>query len=173
MSQIIHECTAVSPPPPHGLEQIIATFGDIFDYIRADQTLDPRWQADQLATVPLRFPLTLSWDHSRRVERITCHKLIVSILDKVFESILRAGLQSSIASFGGCYSFRLQRLGTRLSAHAWGIAIDLNPESNQQGTAGYMDQKIVELFADAGFVWGGGWQGRRRDPMHFQFCSGY
>jgi hypothetical protein len=46
--------------PPHGLDELIATFGDIFDYIREDHTLDPRWQADFLMTVPLPFALTLS-----------------------------------------------------------------------------------------------------------------
>lgn len=173
MSQLSEACTSVSIAPPHGLEQIIATFGDIFAYVRADHTLDPQWQMDQLATIALPFPLTLSWDHSRVVERMTCHKKLVSVFEKVFASILNAGLQSNINSFGGCFSFRPQRSGTKLSAHSWGIAIDLNPELNQQGTAGHMDRKIVEIFAGAGFVWGGAWQGRRCDPMHFQFCSGY
>jgi len=27
--------------PPHGLDQIVTTFGNIFDYIREDHTLDP------------------------------------------------------------------------------------------------------------------------------------
>ncbi|HZP16723.1 MAG TPA: M15 family metallopeptidase, partial [Terriglobales bacterium] len=73
----------------------------------------------------------------------------------------------------GCFAFRPQRMGGRLSTHSWGIAIDLNPESNAQGTAGSMDRGVVEIFKSAGFAWGGNWQGRCRDPMHFQFCTGY
>jgi len=95
------------------------------------------------------------------------------IFASVFSKIQSAGLQERLTSFGGCFSFRPQRTGTKLSAHAWGIAIDLNPETNQQGTAGNLDQAIIAIFRNAGFQWGGTWQGKSRDPMHFQFCTGY
>jgi hypothetical protein len=159
--------------PPHGLDELIATFGDIFEYIREDHTLDPRWQTEQLTTIPLPFPIALSWDSSRQVQRISCHKLLAQGCTEVFAQIQSSGLQSKITSFGGCFSFRPQRTGTKLSSHAWGIALDLNPESNAQGTAGNMDAGIVAIFKQAGFSWGGDWQGRVRDPMHFQFCTGY
>jgi len=104
---------------------------------------------------------------------ITCHKLLASVFTGVFDRIQSSGLQSKITSFGGCFSFRPQRTGTKLSTHAWGIAIDLNPETNEQGTAGNMDSGLIATFREAGFKWGGDWQGRSRDPMHFQFCTGY
>ena len=63
--------------------------------------------------------------------------------------------------------------GDEASAHAWGIAIDLNPETNQQGTAGNMDYAVITAFREAGFKWGGDWTGKSCDPMHFQFCTGY
>jgi hypothetical protein len=159
--------------PPHGLDQVVATFGDIFDYIREDHTLDPKWQADFLTTVPLPFALTLSWDGSRQVQRISCHRLLAGTLADVFEGVQKARLQSKITSFGGCFSFRPQRTGTKLSTHAWGIAVDLNPEANAQGTAGNIDAGVVAIFKQAGFSWGGDWRGSVRDPMHFQFCTGY
>ena len=158
---------------PRGLQGIVATFGDIFSYVRSDHTLDSRWETDSLATVALPFSLSLSWDKSRSVDRIRCHKVLAGTFAQVFRSIQSSGLQSKITSFGGCYSFRPQRTGTRLSAHCWGIAIDLNPESNEQGTAGTMDPGIISAFEQAGFTWGGGWECRSRDPMHFQFCTGY
>jgi hypothetical protein len=158
---------------PHGLDQIRTTFGDIFQYVIPDHTLDPRWQADFLARIPLPFALPRSWDKSRTVRQMTCHKLMASIFTDVFERLKNAGLQQPINGFGGCFSFRPRRTGTKLSAHSWGIAIDLNPETNAQGTAGDMDVSIVGIFRDAGFEWGGDWQGRTRDPMHFQFCTGY
>jgi hypothetical protein len=159
--------------PPHGLDELIATFGDIFAYIREDHTLDPKWQTDFLTAVPLPFALTLSWDSSRQVQRISCHKVLAQSCTDVFARIQSAGLQSKINSFGGCFSFRPQRTGSKLSTHAWGIALDLNPESNAQGSAGNMDAGVVAIFQQAGFSWGGDWQGRVRDPMHFQFCTGY
>jgi D-alanyl-D-alanine carboxypeptidase-like protein len=159
--------------PPHGLDQIRNTFGDIFAYIGADHALDPRWQTELLTLAPLPFSLPLSWDSSRLVSQITCHKLLAEIFSDVFARIQREGVQERITSFGGCFSFRPQRTGNKLSAHAWGIAIDLNPQSNAQGTTGNMDSGVVRIFGDAGFEWGGDWQGRTRDPMHFQFCTGY
>ena len=162
-----------TPAPPHGLDAIISTFGDIFAYIREDQTLNPAWQTQSLGPVQLPFPLILAWDKSRTVQKITCHKLLAQSFCDVFTAVQSAGLQSRITSFGGCFSFRPQRTGARLSTHAWGIAIDLNTESNRQGPGGNMDPAIVRIFQQAGFCWGGEWKGKICDPMHFQFCTGY
>jgi hypothetical protein len=41
------------------------------------------------------------------------------------------------------------------------------------GSAGNMDPRLVELFERHGFTWGGRWSGKNKDPMHFQYCSGY
>jgi hypothetical protein len=173
MSQILGESSPVAVLPPHGLDEIRSTFGDIFAYIRPDHTLDPQWQAEQLRTVSLPFPLALSWDRSRQVEHITCHKLLQEPFESVFKGLLKSGLQSKVTSFSGCFCFRPQRTGTKLSTHSWGIAIDLNPESNEQGTSGNMDPEVVSVFREAEFTWGGAWLDRERDPMHFQFCTGY
>ena len=173
MSQTLGDDTRVSITPPHGLDQIIATFGDIFDYIKPDHTLDPRWAAESLKRLTLPFSVPLSWDLSRSVNTITCHALLAETLGDAFEGVLREGLQPKITSFGGCFAFRPQRTGSKLSTHAWGIAIDLNPQDNAQGSAGEMDPAIVNIFEGLGFEWGGKWKGRIHDPMHFQFCSGY
>lgn len=158
---------------PHGLEEIVATFGDIYDYVQSDGSLDARWQADFLARATLPFALSLAWDPARSVSQMTCHKKLLEVFEEVFTSIGSKGLQSKIQSFGGCFSFRPQRTGSKLSAHAWGIAIDLNSGTNAQGSEGNMDVALIEVFQNAGFEWGGVWQGKRRDPMHFQFCTGY
>lgn len=173
MSQVLGEPTRVSVVPPNGLDEIRTRFGDIFAYLTADHTLDPCWQSEFLDRITLPFSMTLSWDRSQTVNAITCHKLLASVFTGVFDRIQSSGLQSKITSFGGCFSFRPQRTGTKLSTHAWGIAIDLNPETNEQGTAGNMDSGLIATFREAGFKWGGDWQGRSRDPMHFQFCTGY
>ncbi len=76
---------------PEGLDQIRATFGDIFKYVLPDHTLDPRWQADFLALVALPFPLPLSWDKSRTVTEMTCHKLMASIFTGVFGRLQSTG----------------------------------------------------------------------------------
>ena len=107
--------------PPHGLDQMVAMFGNIFDYIREDHTLDPRWQAEELQQASLPFALPLSWDKSRTVQRISCHKLLAQTCADIFLRIQSAGLQGQITSFGGCFAFRPQRTGAKLSTHAWGM----------------------------------------------------
>lgn len=173
MSQSLGAGTTLSLVPPHGLDQLVETFGDLFAYIRSDHMLDPQWQAEFLTRAELPFALPLSWDRGRSVDSFLCHRLLASHFVDIFAQVQQAGLASSLTSFGGCFNFRPQRTGTRLSAHSWGIAIDLNPESNAQGTAGMMDTRVVSIFRQAGFFWGGDWIGRSCDPMHFQFCTGY
>jgi len=173
MSQLLGERTCVSIAPPHGLEQICASFGDIFKYIRSDHTLDVSWQTEFLTRIALPFTIPLSWDKSRAVSQIICHNLVADPFTTAFDEIDHRDIEHKITSFGGCFNFRPQRTGTKLSTHAWGIAIDLNPESNVQGSAGNMDPAIVEIFKQAGFTWGGDWEGQSRDPMHFQYCTGY
>ena len=171
---------SVSRPPsatglttPNGLEEILAAFGNIYEYIRTDGSLDPKWQTEFLARIALPFPLSLSWDQAIRVKQMTCHKLLTEVFSDLFRRVQAERLQDKITSFGGCFSFRPQRTGSKLSSHAWGIAIDLNPLSNAQGAVGDMDEGVIAVFRDAGFIWGGEWVGKRRDPMHFQFCRGY
>ena len=173
MSELSGETLHAALVPPHGLNEICATFGDIFGYIAKDQTLKAAWQKEFLTGVALPFPLTISWDHSQTVSLINYHKALAAVFGSVFSQIQNDGLQNAITSFGGCFSFRPQRTGTKLSTHAWGIAIDLNPETNQQGTAGNMDPAVIAILRGAGFKWGGDWTGKTRDPMHFQFCTGY
>ena len=98
---------------------------------------------------------------------------MTSTFAAVFAGIQERGLADSVTSYGGWFAFRPQRTGNKLSTHSWGIAIDLNSESNPQGSAGNMDPEVIDIFRLAGFEWGGDWQGQTRDPMHFQFCTGY
>lgn len=159
--------------PPIGLRGILDTFGNIYDYLKDDGTLDPRWEAEQLTRVPLPFAIPLSWDRSKLVQNLYCHVKWTGFIPDVFATLEREGLKKEIKTFGGCFNFRSKRTSGKLSTHSWGIAIDLNPETNQQGTAGTMPAEVVAIFRQFGFTWGGDWTGKSKDPMHFQFCKGY
>lgn len=160
--------------PPHGLEAIIAVFGDLTRFIRADGTIDPRWEAQSMVSATLPFPIRLAWGNPAPLAtRIRCHRRVAPSMLAAFAAVERAGLRSAIKTFGGCYNYRPKRMGSRPSTHSWGIALDLNPATNAMGTAGDMDPRLVAIFREHGFKWGGDWPGRNKDPMHFQFCTGY
>jgi LysM repeat protein len=161
------------PPAPHGMAAIIATFGDIRAYARDDGTADPKWEQQFMARAALPFSIPLDWDTSKSASGIRCHKLIAPLLQAVFTEIVQRGLQKSVKTYGGGYTWRMKRGQAKPSTHSWGIAIDLNARTNAMGTAGDMDPALVALFEGHGFIWGGRWSGSNKDPMHFQYCSGY
>jgi hypothetical protein len=136
------------------------------------------WQEDHLILMPVPFPLRLAWQPTTTVRRIRCHVKAAISLEHILHAILAhyGGDPEKVRAarmdlFGGCYEFRRARGGSQLSMHAWGAAIDLDPERNELGVpwkpgTGMMPQAVVEIFESAGWTWGGGW--KRPDPMHFE-----
>ena len=167
--------TPVAPglAAPKGLDAIKATFGDIEKFIGSDGGLNPQWEQQFIGRATLPFPIPLSWALTQKVTRFQCHTKLSGVFEAVFKEIQGRGLQSKVKTFGGCYAYRPKRTSTKLSTHSWGIAIDLNPLTNEQGTSGDMAPGVIEVFKGFGFTWGGDWSGKSKDPMHFQFCSGY
>jgi hypothetical protein len=103
---------------------------------------------------------------------VTCHRLLLPQLHAALDEIQRRGLSELIntGDYGGCYVPRfIDRDPSRaLSMHAFGLAVDLNVSSNQLGTKGNMDPRVVEIFERWGFAWGGRWS--PPDPMHFELA---
>ena len=157
--------------PPHGFQGVCRVFGFIEEYVRDDDTLSPSWEKEMLGYARLPFALPLSWAPEKKVTRIRCHRLLVPVFKALFQEIVERGLRPLVRTYGGCFCFRRMRGGSHLSTHSWGIAIDLNPNTNPLGSSGDMAPELVELFGEFGFTWGGTFS--RPDPMHFQFCSGY
>src|SRR5690349_7717093 len=101
--------TAIQMMPPHGLQEIVSTFGDIFDFMHSDENLDPRWESEMLTRITLPFSLPLSWNPEIMVDQIRCHKLLADVFSHVFSEIEQQGLAGRVNSLGGCFSFRRQR----------------------------------------------------------------
>jgi hypothetical protein len=101
---------------------------------------------------------------------VTCHRLMLPQLQAALSEIESAGLGDELRAgdYGGCYVPRFidRNPSLPLSMHAFGLAVDLNVSTNQLGTEGDMNPRIVEIFERWGFVWGGDWS--RPDPMHFE-----
>ena len=129
------------------------------------------------------YPMKLAWDTTKTVKTSRCHKLIkkplVAALQKLLDTYgIKWIRKHGLDLFGGIYNDRKVRGGNATSKHAWGIAIDLNPEDNglrtpwksgKQGYEGYatMPHAAIQIFEKHGFKSGAKAWGR--DAMHFQF----
>ena len=91
---------------------------------------------------------------------------LTGVLNQIIDEGLESGLsREQFISSGGCYApRRINRFdsGGSISRHAWGIAIDINTKT------GYKP-RIVEIFNDWGYAWGGTWTSP--DAMHFELRS--
>jgi hypothetical protein len=140
-------------------------------YIREDHTLDSRWQTDCLTTVPLAVCADAVMGRFAAGAADLCHELLAGTCTDVFAHVQSAGFESKITIFGECFSFRPQRTGTKLSTHAWGIALDLNPESNAGNRRKYGCRSGRDIQAGRIFV-GRGLAGKRARSHTFSTLYG-
>ncbi len=121
--------------------------------------VDPAWVAANIRTetVPI-------------IGQVTCHRLAFPQLSGAMQEMVQRGWSGLVrpSDFGGCWVPRYIRHEPTdgLSLHTWGIAFDINVSTNQRGTIGDLDPRLVEVMARWGFAWGGTWDDP--DPMHFQ-----
>ncbi len=138
-----------------------------------------------------------------------CNKKIAGKLTEIFRQLYDAGYPIEkmvlIDEYGGddeasmsdnntsCFNYRVVSGTTKLSKHAMGLAVDLNPRYNpyirkvdgstvvepangevyadRSGDFPYKIDKedlAYRLFTEAGFTWGGSWKSVK-DYQHFQF----
>ena len=120
---------------------------------------DPNWVSANIVTADVPI-----------LGEVVCHRTMVPQLASALAEIEREGLAPLIdtGDYGGCYVPRfISRDPQRaLSMHAFGLAVDLNVQTNLYGTDGQIDPRIVAVFEDWGFEWGGAWD--PPDPMHFE-----
>lgn len=104
---------------------------------------------------------------------VTCHETVAEMLDGAMTQLVEEGLAHLVDpdGFAGCWNPRYIRPLTGspagVSRHAWGAAVDINTATNQMGSAGDQDPRLVEIMLDWGFTWGGDWL--VPDPMHFEY----
>lgn len=135
------------------------------------------WESATLTRIELPYRMQLSWDPTRTIGWLTCHRLVAESLKRIFTSILyaygsgEAVSEARLDRFGGCYEFRRTTGTNRLSPHAFGAAIDLDPEVNVLGKpwdpeARMMPRQVVRIFMEEGWRWGGDFD--RPNCAHFQ-----
>lgn len=140
---------------------------------------------------------------------LICNKAIAQDLVEIFYELYKAEYQIEkirlIDEYGGddnlsmednntsCFNYRVVDGSTKLSKHAYGLAIDINPFYNPYvrynddgslhidpvGSEPYADRSVafpykidendlcLKLFKEHGFTWGGDWNSMK-DYQHFQ-----
>ena len=119
-------------------------------------TTEPEWREENIQNK--RMPI---------LGITRCHRLMWEPLEGALNQILDEGLEEYLSieewrSSGGWYApRRINRFdaGGSISRHAWGIAIDINTKSSYP-------PRVVQIFNDWGFAWGGTWTSP--DEMHFE-----
>lgn len=89
--------------------------------------------------------------------RVFCHGSMVEPLTLVFKCILNH--KEVIRNTKGCYCYRTIKGTTRLSQHAYGLAVDIDVGLTQNPT-------VVKCFESNGFIWGGRWP--KPDFHHYE-----
>jgi hypothetical protein len=100
------------------------------------------------------------------VHHIYMNKDMVPMFAQAAEALKVRGYAKELKTFDGCFCIRSVRgEPSAVSAHSYGIAIDLNAAENPLGGPVAFSKGFVQCFKDAGFAWGGDFH--RVDGMHF------
>lgn len=131
------------------------------------------------AILPFSFPL--AWDLAQSVKSIACHEIVAEPLTRIFADAAQHYGEQRYRSlgldlYGGCYAYRTMRAGLSLSMHAYGIAVDIDPQRNQLRWGrdrAQLARPEYEPFWQIVEAHGATSLGRAKnyDWMHFQFAG--
>ena len=131
-------------------------------------------------SVKLPFAHKLAWDTSQLVRSFSCHELVAPAMQSIFDQAAQHYGEKEyrrlrLDLYGGCYNFRKMRGGSALSTHAYGAAVDLDPERNQlrwNSSRASFARAEYEPFWKIVEANGAVSLGREKnfDWMHFQFA---
>lgn len=134
---------------------------------------------ENLTTLILPFEMQYREDDDvYPVRRFQIHEMVhdsaLRCLNRIadaYDETARSAI--GLNEFGGCFNLRPMRTGTRLSMHAWGIAIDFDPDDNALNWGADRARlakpdcaAFWKIWADEGWVSLG--QVRNFDWMHVQ-----
>lgn len=106
-------------------------------------------------------------------KKVQVHRMIIPYLEAASQEIIANGITYNIYDIGG-FNYRLKVGGSTLSMHAFGSAIDINPDKNpfcylsQPDCTTNIPSSFVNIMTKWGFGWGGYWK-NKKDWMHFQW----
>ncbi|MEE0765428.1 hypothetical protein [Akkermansia sp.] len=134
-----------------------------------------------LTNIRLPYVMRIAWEPERTVSTMRCHKMVADPLTRIFQAALdHYGMEKiremGLDLYGGCFNDRAIIGGKATSMHAWGIAVDMDPDRNGLNTH---SPNAVFSRPDYAAFWeiveaeGAVSLGRARDYdwMHFQFAT--
>ncbi|MBW8881294.1 MAG: M15 family metallopeptidase [Asticcacaulis sp.] len=136
------------------------------------------WEASNLVMVNLPWRAHAAWDPRIAIPAVQVNRNAAPSLVRALNTIwLQAGQNQAeidrlgLSAIGGGYNYRPMRDGERLSAHAYGCAVDFDPDRNAMGDkspnfAQAENRYVIDAFRGEGWSWGGVWG--RPDGMDFQ-----
>lgn len=102
-------------------------------------------------------------------KQVTVNKVAAQAFEGFLNELEESGYQIRDV---GSYNNRNIRGSNRKSQHAFGNAIDINPDANPHTHSLKTDlpPNVSEMAAKYGLSWGGDWKGKK-DAMHFEFAG--
>lgn len=101
--------------------------------------------------------------------RVTCRHEIAELVGLLLEATVQGGYHIRQADTG---AFNCRPIGgtSTASNHSWGLAIDINWNTNGFGynVSHDIPQWVIDLWKTYGFSYGGDWSGKK-DWMHFEW----
>ena len=131
-----------------------------------------------------------STDTHKVMQSITVNKALVPLWKAFFEDVYNNAPDFVIGSFDGCYVYRTVTGGGSLSAHAYGVACDINagtkgngygttsytkskweslPNTREKYQVVYRGSKVVQIAHKYTLINGSDWSNGGNDAMHFSF----
>lgn len=141
-------------------------------YSRPPVPATAKWEVTNLTYIFPPWKIYIPETSTELKRGIRVHVKVAESLSSIFAELWRIyGTQEAIEKvdlhkIGGAYTPRVRRGSSRLSNHARGIAIDIDPVDNPmfKGSRGDMSQIVIDVFIRHGWKWGGVYG----DPMHFE-----
>jgi len=123
---------------------------------------------DESNLVRVEAPIPMYYE-GQKVKTLWCHKLVAKSLVRALKDAYNK-CPIYVQDYAGIFNNRNMRGGKSKSTHAWGVAIDLRPETNGNRrhwpTSADMPIQVMEAFAREGWTAAGAFWSR--DAMHFQ-----
>lgn len=113
----------------------------------------------------------LNTKNGKPTTTIYCNKDMAPSLITAFELLHMRKLMPELKSYDGCFAIRdVRGRPGILSAHSYGLAIDLNASLMPLNAVSLWSEAFVNTWKELGFIWGGDFKSRC-DAQHFEWIG--